>query len=126
VKAALFCRRNRLLAIGDLVKDERRFLFELVERRQPNAIDFTRALLQHVGDAHVDLVIGARDARVLRLQSSRPAVIRCIVRVDNDQVRAYLVVQRDKRLNDIIEVGQDVRRGVRLAIELADCQGAVV
>jgi len=126
VKAALLCRRNRLLAIGDLVKDERRFLFELVERRQSNAIDFMRALLQHVGDACVDLVISAQDARVLGLQSSRPAIVGCIVRVDNDQVRAYLVVQHDKRLNDIVEVGQDVWRGVRLAIELADCQGAVV
>jgi hypothetical protein len=66
-------------------------------------------------------VIGARDARVLELQSSRPAVVGCIVRVDNDQVRAYLVVQRDKQLNDIVEVGQDVWRDVRLAIELADC-----
>ncbi len=84
MKAALLCRRNRLLAIGDLVKDERRFLFELIECRQPNAIDFTRALLQHIGDAHVDLVIGARDARVLGLQSSCPAVVGCIVRVDND------------------------------------------
>jgi len=126
VKAALLCRRNRLLAIGDPVKDERRFFFELEERRQPNAIDFTRALLQHVGDARVDLVIGARDARVLGLQSSRPAVIGCIVRVDNDQVRAYLVVQCDKQLNDTVEVGQDVRRSVRLAIKLADCHGAVV
>jgi len=59
VKAALLCHRNRLLTIGDLVKDERRFFFKLVERRQPNAIDFTRALLQHVGDARVDLVIDA-------------------------------------------------------------------
>ncbi len=33
----------------------------------------------------------------------------------------YLTVQRDKRLNDIVEVGQDVRRGVQLTIELADC-----
>jgi hypothetical protein len=71
-------------------------------------------------------VIDARIARVLGLQSFRPAVVGCIVRVDNDQVCAYLVVQRDKRLNDTVEVGQDVRCGVRLAIELTDCQGAVV
>jgi hypothetical protein len=57
-------------------------------------------------------VIGARDARVLEFQSSRPVVVGCIVRVDNNQVRAYLIVQRDKWLNDIVEVGQDVRRGV--------------
>ncbi len=126
MKTALLCHRNRLFAIGDLVKDERRFLFELIERRQPNAIDFMRVLLQHVGDARVNLVIGTRNVHVLGLQSSCPTVVGCIVSVDNDQVRVYLVVQCDKRLNDIVEVGQDVRRGVRLAIELADCQGAIM